>query len=412
MGKLIYSLFIYSFLAGVRIASLFNAKARKWVKGRKNFPVANFHGNSIWMHCASLGEFEQGRPVLEALKKQHPDLRIVISFFSPSGFEIQKNYPGADLVCYLPMDGPRNARQFIEMVRPQLVIWVKYEYWYHYLTALKARNIPVLLISAVFRKDQPFFSWYGIFWRKMLDCFTEIFVQNAASLDVLKSLPSSPSAICNGDTRFDRVSSIAENWKEIPLIRDWCQQKKVIVAGSTWEEDEDEWLHFVHQHPAIKFIIAPHNIDPENIRNIKNRFRNSICFSQLTEQTVNSTSHVLIIDNIGMLAQLYNYADITYVGGGFGNDGIHNILEAAVYGKPVIIGPEYERFFEAEELIAEGGGFSVENALELESLLNDLLGNETWLRQAGKAAEDYIKKNKGATDGIIHFIQENRLLTN
>ena len=364
---------------------------------------------TIWMHCASLGEFEQGRPLIEMICKLYPSYTIVITFFSPSGYEIVKNYKGADHIFYLPADSPQNAKKFISLINPKLVLWVKYEFWHYYLHELKNRNIPILLISGAFRKDQPFFTWYGNFWRKMLTCFTYYFVQNESSKILLGST-GIKNVIVSGDTRFDRVITIAENFDDVPWIKEFCRDSKVIVAGSTWEDDEAEWVHYAKTNTHIKFIIAPHEIDKENLAFVKKEFTGSLFYSELNDVTIGQT-HIIIIDNIGMLSRLYNYAHITYVGGGFGYDGLHNILEASVYGKPVIFGPEFDRNFEAQELIECGGGIAITNALELERILTGLFNDPEELGMRSAAAKDYVYSNAGATKKIMGYIQENRLLT-
>ncbi len=397
---------------------MWNDKADHWIKGRKNIfekikKILNTKDSiniqTIWMHCASLGEFEQGLPLIEKIKKDYPGNKIIITFFSPSGYEIRKDFKGADHVFYLPEDSLSNAKKFIELINPKLVLWIKYEFWYYYLSELKKRNIPVLLISGAFRKDQPFFKWYGNIWKKMLNCFEHYFVQNKNSKTLLEKC-SLKNVTLSGDTRFDRVISIAENFDDVPLIKEFCGESKVVVAGSTWEDDEAELIHFAKINSHIKFIIAPHEIDKENLSDVKKEFPNSIFYSQLTEEE--PKQNILIIDNIGMLSRLYRYADVTYVGGGFGDDGLHNILEAAVYGKPVIFGPEFEKNFEAEELIECGGAVTIENALELEKVLNKLLNDDTELQKTGIAARDYVYSKAGATEKILNFIQEKRLLTN
>lgn len=405
-----YNIFLFLFSLGIRLASLVDPKAKSWIRGRKKFPELSSQGPTIWMHCASLGEFEQGRPLLEALKSDYPQHRIVITFFSPSGYEVRKNYRGADAVIYLPMDSHRNAVRFLDMVKPDLVIWIRYEYWYHYLLEIKKRNIPLLLVSAVFRPDQPFFKWYGSLWRKILRSFTHIFVQNEESMKLLEARFGELPVSLTGDTRFDRVSDIAGQWTEVPGIRNFCLDKKVIVAGSTWEEDEEEWVHYVKAHPEIRFLFAPHLVDEGNIREVCGRFKGSIRYTDLVKQN-NSDANVLIMDNIGMLSRLYQYADITYVGGGFGGSGLHNILEAAVYGKPVIIGPVHEKHYEAGEMIAAGGAFSVRNALELEQLMDAMLQDQEKKAKAGLAAGDYVKQKRGATPRIMNHVREKRLLT-
>jgi len=406
-----YHISVKLLFIGIRLASFFNAKARLWVSGRRQFPECHFEHQSIWMHCASLGEFEQGRPLLEKLKQQHPDFPVILTFFSPSGYEIRKHYPGADAVFYLPEDSPANAARLLDRFNPALILWIRYDFWHFYLNEISKRKIPLLLVSAVFRKDQPFFKWYGSLWRRMLCSFTKLFVQNDNSEKLLTKLQLPVSVSKSGDTRFDRVAMIVSERNSVAGVEDFCKGRKVIVAGSTWEEDEDEWVHYVNSHPQIAFIVAPHVIDREHISNLSSRFPKSITYSQLMTLHTLNHGHVLIIDNIGMLSALYQYADITYVGGGFGDDGLHNILEAAAYGKPVIIGPEYDRHYEAVEMLEQGGLFSIQNALELENLLDELFSDGEKRMGAGKSAKEYVEKNKGATGKILDYIQENRLLT-
>ncbi|MFT3681751.1 MAG: glycosyltransferase N-terminal domain-containing protein [Ferruginibacter sp.] len=414
MSKLLYHLFLFIYKNGIRIAALWNRKARLWVQGRKVFPTITKRGErTVWMHCASLGEFEQGRPVLEAIRAKYPAVTIVLTFFSPSGYEIRKNYTGADYIFYLPADSSANAKKMIEAIRPSLVLWVKYEFWYYYLAEFKRNNIPVLMISGIFREDQPFFKWYGNIWRKMLPCFTHIFVQNSSSMELLNELGYKNNVTIGGDTRFDRVIEIAEKFEPVPLIEKFCGLGKVVVAGSTWEEDEAEWTHYVKAHPQIKFIIAPHEIDSENLKDVKTAFPGSLFYSELLsmEDAVDNSIHVLVIDNIGMLSRLYAYAHITFVGGGFTSEGIHNVLEAAVYGKPVIYGPYHEKFAEAVELVETGAGICINNALELEKVMSELWHNETLLKAKSDAAKQYVYSNAGATGKIMDHIQANRLLT-
>ena len=366
------------------------------------------------MHCASLGEFEQGRPVLEAIKNKNPGIRIVLTFFSPSGYEVMKDYAGADHIFYLPMDSPGNAAKFIDAVKPSMVLWVKYEYWFYYLDELKKRSIPVILISGIFRENQPFFRWYGGIWRKMLNSFEHFFVQNETSKLLLESINIKQGITINGDTRFDRVIQIANDFIPIPFIEEFCGDATVIVAGSTWEEDEVELLHYVKINPQIKFIIAPHEIDRENLRSVKKEFPNSIFYSELlptTNYQLPTSSNVLIIDNIGMLSRLYKYATIAYVGGGFGTEGVHNVLEAAVFGKPVVFGPEYEKFIEAVGLLESGGGESISGPLALEQVMNELVHNETTRSQKGATAKYFVHSNAGASEKIIRYFHEKRLLT-
>ena len=427
MSNFLYHIFLVGYALGIRIAALWNPKARLWLAGRKNlFSTINLptgqagcqlpttSSQVIWMHCASLGEFEQGRPLLEDIKLQYPGYRIVLSFFSPSGYEVMKDYPGADHVFYLPMDSPSNAKKFIDAVKPSLVLWVKYEYWFYYLDELKRRNIPVILVSGIFRAGQPFFKWYGGIWRAMLGCFTHFFVQNEASEKLLQTIGIKENITLNGDTRFDRVIAIAKNFEPVPHIENFCGNNRVIVAGSTWEEDEIELLHYVKVHPEIKFIIAPHEVGEKKLNEVKKEFPNSVFYSSLTANpaVVDISKNVLIIDNIGMLSRLYKYATITYVGGGFGSDGVHNVLEAAVFGKPVVFGPEYEKFAEATGLVEAGGGLSFSLPLGLEKIFTELLSDESSLKKTGDAAKEFVFAQQGATAKIISYIQEKRLLTN
>jgi 3-deoxy-D-manno-octulosonic-acid transferase len=363
------------------------------------------------MHCASLGEFEQGRPIIEQIKKDYPSYKMLLTFFSPSGYEVRKNYSGADGIFYLPLDGKKNANKFIEIVNPSLVIWVKYEYWYYYLTALQQKNIPTVLVSAIFRESQPFFKWYGGLWKKILQSFDKIFVQNEYSISLLKSIEMHENAVLAGDTRFDRVIAIAENKCPLPYeLIQFCKNKKVIVAGSTWEEDEEELVHYARTHEHIKFIIAPHEIDEERLSDIKIMFKNAIYFSEFVKE--NANAQVIIIDNIGMLSSLYDLADVAYIGGGFNDAGIHNILEAAVYGKPIVFGPVYEKFSEANDLVDRGGAFSIENALELETLLDKLLSGNELLKNTSEISKKYVYEKQGATNIIVNYLYKKRLLTN
>ena len=427
MTILLYNLFLWLYQVGIRIVSPGNKKAAAWINGRrgifKTIRQAKIKGDQrVWMHCASLGEFEQGRPVVEALKKKYPGITVVISFFSPSGYEVQKNYSGADHIFYLPMDSPVNAKRFLDLINPNLVLWIKYDYWYYYLRELRKRKIPVLLVSPIFRSEQPFFRWYGNIHRLMLDSFHAFFVQNEQSRQLLETLGISHSVFVNGDTRFDRVIDIAEAFEPLPLIAGFCGNYPVIVAGSTWEEDEEELDHYAKTHPDIRFIIAPHEIEEEHLQDMEALFKNTIRHSVLEKQyqQINTNGqraqaiaqpNVLIIDNIGMLARLYYYAHICYVGGGFGDDGVHNTLEAAVYGKPVITGPVIEKYFEVMELADAGGVIIIDNALEAESVFRRLFEHPDEYAFHCKAAKEYVYSRRGATERIVRYIQENRLLT-
>ena len=416
MGLFFYNIFLLLYKVGARLAAFWNRKAAQWVNGRRNQRIASRQnsGQTVWMHCASLGEFEQGRPLLEAVKASYPSCHIVLTFFSPSGYEIRKNYTGADEVLYLPMDHPVHSRKFIETIQPHLVLWVKYEYWYYYLHELHRKNIPVLLVSGIFRESQPFFKWYGSFWKKILRSFEHLFVQTQHSRQLLESIGITEQITVTGDTRFDRVISIAEQWEPLSeMVQQFCEGHPVIVAGSTWEEDEEELIHYAKTNPATRFIFAPHEISEERIADLQQEFPEGILYSSLVNRQAGTVinNNVLIIDNIGMLSRLYKCATITYVGGGFNQSGIHNILEAAVYGKPVIFGPVYEKFAEARELVEKQGAFSISNALELEALLNKLLGDTTLLKETGFISKEYVYSKKGATQQILNHIQRNRLLT-
>jgi 3-deoxy-D-manno-octulosonic-acid transferase len=325
---------------------------------------------------------------------------------------VRKNY-AANVVCYLPMDSPAAAKAFLQFVKPSLVLWVKYEYWYFYLTEIRNQNIPLLLISGIFRPSQPFFQWYGGLHRKMLQSFTALFVQNEPSAQLAAGIAGGEKVQITGDTRFDRVVEIAENFKPIPIIEQWLGgAKKVMVCGSTWDEDEKELSHYVKLHPEIKFIIAPHNVNEEEIAEIQLLLPDLVLYTNL-EETLPSASnkHVLIINTVGILSRLYYYATITYVGGGFGG-GIHNVLEAAVYGKPVVHGPEYTKFAEAKDLVALGGSYETEDALHLEKLLDHLFNNQSEYNTAAAVAKEYVYSHKGASAAILNYIQEKRLLTN
>ena len=418
MASFFYNLFLLLYAAGTRIASLFNNKARLWVAGRRGImqkvrdTVARDGRKLVWMHAASLGEFEQGRPLLEMIKSHDPSVQVLLTFFSPSGYEVKKDYTGADYIFYLPLDGASRARQFVEITKPDLVLWVKYEFWYYYLRELKKRQIPTLLVSGIFRDDQPFFQSFGGFWRRMLACFTHIFVQNRESQVLLEAVGTTTPVSVSGDTRFDRVITIAAHFDPLPVIEQFCEGHRVIVAGSTWEDDEVELIHYAKTNPTMRFIIAPHEIDKENIRDVKKEFPNAVLYSELSIGTGLKNANCLIIDNVGMLSRLYRYAYVAYVGGGFGEDGVHNILEAAVYGKPVIFGPIYDKFIEADELIAEGGAISISNALELEKVLNRLLNHEPEYKWRSDVAAKFVEIKAGATQKIYGYIQAKRLLTN
>jgi 3-deoxy-D-manno-octulosonic-acid transferase len=360
----------------------------------------------IWMHCASAGEFEQGKPILEKLKECYSTYKILVTFFSPSGIKAANNYP-IDYISYMPLDTHSNAERFLKIVNPKLVIFIKYEYWYHHLKTIHKNNIPLILVSAIFRKDQPFFKWYGSFYRRMLYFFKSIFVQDEQSCKNLNKIKINHCHLA-GDTRFDRVAVIAKNIDHVPYIKEFIGQEKVFIAGSTWTEDEDVMKKL---DASLKLIIVPHELDPRHLKELRNKFSNSVSYSKLNINT-DFNARVLIIDNIGKLSRIYKYATITYIGGGFNKSGIHNTLEAAVYGKPVVFGPHYKKFKEARDLVAKKAAFSISNESELKYIVNKLLTNDELLKQTGDAAKNYVQQNTGATEKIMSYIQENRLLTN
>ena len=358
------------------------------------------------MHCASLGEFEQGRPVLEKLKKEYPDHLLVLTFFSPSGYEIRKNYPGAELVMYLPMDFPSSARDFISLLNPSLAIFIKYEFWHFYLKNLKKNQIPTILVSGIFRPSQPFFQWWGGFHREMLSCFTFLFVQDRNSAELLSKIDLTEKVIVSGDTRFDRVIEIAAGGNHVSLPEGF-EGNQSLVAGSTWKEDELLLASWHHKNIQWKMLIVPHEIHPSRIEEIKAIFPGSVLFSEINNEKLTDASNVMIIDKIGLLSKLYKVGDVCYVGGGFSKNGHHNILEAAVYGKAVLTGPNYEKFRESVDLKKIGGSFVVKNAEEL----NELTLDEEFIRKAGERSKQFVFENAGATEKILAFIQEKRLLT-
>jgi 3-deoxy-D-manno-octulosonic-acid transferase len=414
----------------MHFASLFHPKASKWVKGRKGLfkklEQAIPPGEPIiWVHCASLGEFEQGRPVMEKLKELGTGHKILLTFFSPSGYEAQKKYPGADWVFYLPMDGPRTAKRFLEIVHPSLVIFVKYEFWYYYLKKIKYRNIPLLLISALFRQDMSFFKWYGKLQRKMLSRFDHLFVQDRGSKQLVDAIGLSAICSVSGDTRFDRVIEIAASAAPIPVIEKFIGDSKTVIAGSTWLEDEEvlQKAFTTVQDSSLKLIIAPHEINEKHLSSLKELFPKSILYSAfnaslpfaVTPADSDPVPSCLIIDNIGMLSRLYRYATITYVGGGLKVSGVHNVLEAAVYHRPVLFGPYYHKYKEATGLVQAGGGLPFydekKDGVMLRELIEALLINREEYEQRSQAAGNFVQSNKGATKRIIQFIQEKRLLT-
>ena len=419
MALIFYKIFLIIYASGIRIFASFNQKARMWSVGRKQLlnrmatAMAENESPLIWFHCASLGEFEQGRPVLELLREQYKDHKILLTFFSPSGFEVQKNFKEADFVFYLPFDSARNAEKFLSITNPVLAIFVKYEYWYYILEKTHKQKIPLLLISAVFTNSQPFFKWYGSLHRKMLGFFTHIFVQDQSSLNLLKKIKELPVTVA-GDTRFDRVWEIAQHALTIPYLNAFCSQHQLLIAGSTWPADE-KLLFQLFQQPEfnkIKLVIAPHEISEVNLASIRGLLKDAVFYSEVKNEELAANAKFMVIDNVGMLSRLYQYATVTYVGGGFSKDGIHNILEAAVWGKPVLFGPNHQKYKEAKRLIDAGGGKSFSDIHQLKDYLLEYFSVIAENKKAAEAAQSFIENNRGASITILGYIQENRLLTN
>ena len=405
----LYNIGIYLFVAGVRLAALFHPKARLWLRGRKHIfrrlQEAIPEGKRIfWIHAASLGEFEQGRPLIEAVRAEHPEYAILLTFFSPSGYEIRKNYPGADYIFYLPADTPRNARRFLQIVHPEIAVFVKYEFWLNYLNRLRKSDCRTFIISAIFRSDSVFFRWYGGIFRRGLRAFERLFVQNSDSELLLDSIDISNISIA-GDTRFDRVNAIAASARRIGIVERFTTGgKRVFVAGSTWPPDEELLLELIGCWSDMKFIIAPHEIDPARIERLRSRLNTpSARYTECTETTDLSATRVLFIDTIGILSSVYQYAHYAYIGGGFGV-GIHNILEAATFGLPIVFGPNYMKFKEAREMITLGAACSIHTFDELNEWLSALEVNTTTYEHTRQLSARYISQNKGATDKIMKYI--------
>ena len=407
-------LFIYNIIVSIaglllQIIAFFVPKIKLFVEGRKDvFPtlISKIKPNdkTIWFHAASMGEYEQGLPVIERIKERYPTHKIIVSFFSPSGYEVRKNNPIADATVYLPLDTQKNAAKFIDLVHPEMVFFIKYEFWPNYLNELKKRNTPTYLISGIFREKQAFFKWYGGFYRKALDTFTYFFVQNENSLQLLHQL-GKEKAIISGDTRFDRVASILERDNTLDFIAEFKNNKTTIVAGSTWAKDEELLLNYINSNTAdTKFIIAPHNIKPDQIQQIKNSCTKKVILFSEKENKNLADYDVFIIDTVGILTKIYSYADIAYVGGGFGNPGIHNILEPATFGIPIVIGPNYSHFAEAIELVRLGGCISVDNNDSLEVILNELIGDIEIQKSRGAISASFVQKNKGAVAKIMSAV--------
>lgn len=412
----LYNLGIHAFKLGLQLASPFNPKAKLWVEGRKNWEenlkskVASLQlEQAVWFHCASLGEFEQGRPVIEKLKKEFPHQKVVLTFFSPSGYEIQKNYPHADLVAYLPADTANNANTFLSVLKPKLAIFVKYEFWLNYLFELDKKQIPTFLISTVIKKHQSFFKWYGGNFRRALKTYHTIYTQDVHSIKLLRVLKVS-TGVLTGDTRFDRVLQICSAPKQIKEIDDFAKDSFVIVAGSSWQKDEDylieSYVALKQKHPQLKLIIAPHEIDKKNIDRLSNLLvKNKLSFHLFSDNPPSYTDSILVVNAIGFLSSIYQYGTVAFIGGGFSN-GIHNILEPTVYGLPVLFGPNYHKFNEAFEVIDLNAGFVVSDASELTKQLNVLIEDKSVLAESSRLAKNYVLKNSGATNKIVDGLKE------
>ncbi len=416
---LLYDIATGLYHAGVRAAAPFKPKAKQWVDGRLGLwqRLEEKRGalrGCLWMHCASVGEFEQGRPVLEAIKKERPELPVLLTFFSPSGYEARKLFELATHVEYLPIDSASNAARLMKLIEPKAAIFIKYEFWYHYLHALKRTGVPTYLVSAIFRPSQPFFKWYGKAWREMLACLAEIFTQDQASRDLLSGI-GVKNVLVSGDTRFDRVSAIASSdsssggEQSLLVAKAFKGKRPTLVCGSTWPKDEALLLDALTRLPQQpKVIVAPHEMDAEQLRNIEARFPKPLVRLSELEGTDpaniaatlgQEATGTLLVNHMGLLARLYEHCDLAYVGGGFG-DGIHSLLEAAAWGRPVIFGPRHTKFAEAKGLIDAGGGFEVRNADDLRAVLDRLLNDEAVLAQAGAAAAAFVRQHTGATEVV------------
>jgi 3-deoxy-D-manno-octulosonic-acid transferase len=405
--RLLYSLSILTFNGLIFTASLFNEKARQWVNGRKGWrkiliEKIGVEEKIIWIHCASLGEFEQGRPIIELIKEKAPEYKILLTFFSPSGYELRKSWTGADFICYLPADTPQNALRFIEISRPSMVLFVKYEFWNNYISELYRKNIPLYLISGIFRPEQHFFKWYGGFFRNILKRFTHIFVQDNRSLDLLRSIGIKNVTVA-GDTRFDRVNQIAATAMNLPVIENFRGAEKLFLAGSSWQKDEEIIAGYINSDPGkMKWVFAPHETGDSSISRLEKLFKTDVVrYSCFNEDSRNA--RVLIIDNVGILSSAYRYAYIAAIGGGFGK-GIHNILESVCWGTPVLFGPNYNGFKEAFDLIESGAAYCYRNTEEFSLVVNMWLKDKNIYESSSNTAVEYIRQNTGSTEKIFGIL--------
>lgn len=403
-----YEIVISLYTLGVAVMSLFNDKVKKMWRGeREAFRVLRNSvdpgARYVWFHAASLGEFEQGRPIMERLRREHPELKILLTFFSPSGYEVRKNYEGADIICYLPLDTYFNARRFLNLVHPEVAFFIKYEFWWNYLHILKRRNVPVYSVSSIFRPNQVFFRWYGRTYSNVLKCFTRFFVQNEVSRQLLAKLGITEVEI-TGDTRFDRVLQIKSQAKSLPIVEAFRQNYKVFVAGSSWPPDEDIFIKYFNGRDDWKLIIAPHVIGEDHLQQILSKLKGkAVRYTEATPDNV-ADAKILIIDCFGLLSSIYGYGHVAYVGGGFGV-GIHNVLEAAVWNIPVIFGPNNERFQEAQDLLASDGGHQIDGYQQFESLMNGYIADDSLRKADGDKAAQYVSSKAGATRKILSAVK-------
>lgn len=409
-------LFLYNLAVSLaafflKIVALFSPKIKLFVEGRKNvFSILeekiNPNDKTIWFHSASLGEYEQGLPVIEKIKEKYPSHKIIVTFFSPSGYEVRKNNTAADVTVYLPLDTKSNAKRFLKLVHPEFAFFIKYEFWLNYLKELEKNKTPAYLISGIFRDSQMFFKWYGGFYRKALKAFTYFFVQNESSKQKIEAI-GFKNVVVSGDTRFDRVAAILERDNSLDYIKNFKNNQQTIVIGSSWPKDEVLIAEYINQAPEnVKFIIAPHNIKTDQITNLKSQItKSTVLFSEKENKNL-SDYNVFIIDTIGLLTKIYSYGTIAYVGGGFGNPGIHNILEPAAFGIPIVIGPNYSNFAEAVSLVGLGGCMTITNVSELKEILNRLLTDKTFLKEKSQICESFIQDNKGASNTIMNIVSQ------
>ena len=409
--KWLYNLGILGYYLLVKIVSLRNSKARKWIDGRKDIfkrlSETIIPGEPIlWFHASSLGEFEQGRPVIESIKILQPRYKILLTFFSPSGYELRKNYKYADYIFYLPLDTKKNAVRFIDIVRPEKAFFIKYEFWYHFLTQLKEAGVPTYIFSALFRPSQVFFKPWGRWYLKAINAYEHIFVQNQESFEILHRYGFNNVSLC-GDTRLDRVGQIADGAPRLNKLELFCGRQKAIIAGSTWKEDEDLFIPYINRcSTGVKFVIAPHEVTPQSLERISGALDKSFAFYSTAKLEMLASADVLIVDGYGYLDSIYRYGMLAYVGGGF-TSGIHSILEPAVFGLPVIFGPDYQKFQEAHDMLNLGAANCINNYDELEYQIDSYQTNPNKLLSASEIARSYVDKNRGASKEILKYLFSN-----